>query len=279
MGQATVDLPDPLDTPAPDTLAGTDDLLAQIAGDEIDRLIAESQDERGPSAPRGGQPAPPREVTPALSADFAASVPAAALVPAAASAPAAPQDICAAALAPPVMPVDGADHAVDTTPAGDEDADDTADAPATLSPAALEADAELDKLLDEMSQAERGVAQPNPAPTPAATSAAAPPASAGAPAAQPAPDAELLMSSQEREALKLAAIDAETDAAEADDAAVAAAAQAESAPRPLPVAVLEMINAPLSFIPDGLRDVLGKVAILTLVNSLAVLVYVLFIRR
>jgi len=51
MGQATVDLPDPLEPAlAPATPAGADDLLAQLAGDEIDRLLAEAEVEQAPGA-------------------------------------------------------------------------------------------------------------------------------------------------------------------------------------------------------------------------------------
>ena len=39
------------------------------------------------------------------------------------------------------------------------------------------------------------------------------------------------------------------------------------------------LNAPLSFVPDALRDTLGKVAIVTLVNSIAVLIYVVLVRH
>ena len=50
MGQAAVDLPDPLDTPPqPDAstgAAGTDELLSQLAGEEIDRLLADADVER-----------------------------------------------------------------------------------------------------------------------------------------------------------------------------------------------------------------------------------------
>ena len=52
MGQATVDLPDPSEasaTPAP--AASADDLLSQLAGDEIDRLLAEAEVEKGSAAP------------------------------------------------------------------------------------------------------------------------------------------------------------------------------------------------------------------------------------
>lgn len=45
MGQAAVDLPDSL-SPPPASAASTDDLLAQMAGEEIDRLLAEQDGER-----------------------------------------------------------------------------------------------------------------------------------------------------------------------------------------------------------------------------------------
>ena len=46
MGQATIDLPDPTQLPpdgaAPAAANSADDLLSQLAGDEIDRLLAEA---------------------------------------------------------------------------------------------------------------------------------------------------------------------------------------------------------------------------------------------
>ncbi len=41
MGKAAVDLPDPMQQPPPAGRTSTDDLLAQLAGEEIDRLLAE----------------------------------------------------------------------------------------------------------------------------------------------------------------------------------------------------------------------------------------------
>ena len=59
MGQATVDLPDQPDpaaveaaAPPPTSLSSADDLLAQLAGEEIDRLLAEADAERPPIANR-----------------------------------------------------------------------------------------------------------------------------------------------------------------------------------------------------------------------------------
>ena len=42
---------------------------------------------------------------------------------------------------------------------------------------------------------------------------------------------------------------------------------------------LELLNAPFAAMPETFREVLGKVAILTLFNSVAVLAYVLLFRR
>ncbi|HEY0010123.1 MAG TPA: hypothetical protein VGB55_15470 [Tepidisphaeraceae bacterium] len=42
---------------------------------------------------------------------------------------------------------------------------------------------------------------------------------------------------------------------------------------------LEWFNAPFNFLPDTVRDVAGQVAIVTLVNALAVLLYIVLFRR
>ncbi len=70
MGQAVVDLPDPLQNPKPAPSA--DDMLAQLASDEIDRLLADSDD--GKEAP--SSPPPVSELpTPKSDAPAAASIP------------------------------------------------------------------------------------------------------------------------------------------------------------------------------------------------------------
>src|SRR5258706_162577 len=46
MGQATIDLPDPSHHSTPAAGPSADDLLAQLAGEEIDRLLAEADVER-----------------------------------------------------------------------------------------------------------------------------------------------------------------------------------------------------------------------------------------
>ena len=271
MGRAVVDLPNPLDLPPPATMSGTDDLLAQLAGDEIDRLLAEADAER-PDAPA------------AAAARVSAAPPGVAVVsPASASEAAAERD--------------GPDAGVAAAISGPAGASATPPAPVT------DASDDLDSLLNELNQA--GSTSPDPAPaSPADAVGDAEPKSltdqapdvlarfGAAPAPPSAEPMDGVMSPAERDALNLATLSAETAAAERDDTAAAALGTAHAAPeavarsegevapalRPA-VRVLEWINAPLSFVPDAARDTLGKVAILTLVNSIAVLIYVLFVRH
>jgi hypothetical protein len=53
----------------------------------------------------------------------------------------------------------------------------------------------------------------------------------------------------------------------------------DGAPLPIYVRALEILNFPFDALPNGLRELFGKIAILTLFNSLAVLLYVLIFRR
>lgn len=76
---------------------------------------------------------------------------------------------------------------------------------------------------------------------------------------------------------------AETTAAEraglSSSPAAPAAASSSDGPLPLLLRPLEWLSAPLSAFPDSVRDVIGKVAIITAVNAAAVLAYVLLFRR
>jgi hypothetical protein len=68
MGQATVDLPDPLEKP--NATGSADELLAQLAGDEIDRLLADGD------AGKPAEPTPAAPIMPAVeSVGEVASVP------------------------------------------------------------------------------------------------------------------------------------------------------------------------------------------------------------
>ena len=48
---------------------------------------------------------------------------------------------------------------------------------------------------------------------------------------------------------------------------------------PILLRLLAWVNSPVDSLSDDARDLVGKIAILTMVNALAVLVYVLFFRR
>jgi hypothetical protein len=54
MGQAVADLPDPLEQAEAGDVVSVDDLLAQMAGAEIDRLLAEAESGRGGSSEQEG---------------------------------------------------------------------------------------------------------------------------------------------------------------------------------------------------------------------------------
>ena len=203
MGQAVVDLPDPTqETPAG---ANADDLLSQLAGDEIDRLLGEAEVENA-------------------SADEAA---AAAEAPAAEAA--APVDPLAEPLAAtPAPPTDMAallDEAKAETPA--EPTPDAAEPVATPAPAS-----ELDQTIAAHADTVLG-----PSPTAAE------------------PEREELLS------------DELADAAD------------EQPSLPLLLRPLEWFSSPLDSLSPATRDFLGKAAIVTLVNSAAVIAYVIWFRK
>lgn len=187
MGQATADLPDPLDNPSLAPMTSADDLLAQLAGDEVDRLLAESDagSTQGPSS-TGNAPA------------------SSASSPTAAQTDSGIQDVFAQLEA-----ADGkrASDLQADRPAAPADVPD-ADATGIVERAALNGGNVLPELL---------------------------------------PSNELELGGD----------------------------------RELPAFFkpLVWLNAPLDACPDAVREALGKVAVLTLVNAIAVLAYVLIFRR
>ena len=202
MAQATLDLPDPTEQQAPAN-GSADDLLAQLAGDEIDRLLAEAA-------------APQAQAIETVEQELAVAEQAAA-------------------------------------PA----AEDTA---APAAEAGVDLQAQLDDLFGKLTSDDA------PAPEPAPTAA-----EAQAPTAEPESPAEVESSPQERAAL--AAADApELQADEpADDA--------EPEQLPIYLRPLAWLNAPLAGTSDGVRDAIGKVAILTLINAIGILLYVILFRK
>ena len=202
MGQATVS-PDPLDESATvtttTTIASADDLLAQLAGEEIDRLLAESEAERATAEERAG-----------------GSV--------------------ASAVAPGLRTAqpDQRDEKVSSV-------EPVAMSGPTTAPSALQ------------------VPTPSEPPAPAVASDSAFDANGVA----------------ERAALIEEAPAPVTGIAHDERRMVSEV----GGPLPIYLRPLEWLNAPLASCPEGLRETLGKVAIVTLVNAIAVLAYVLLVRR
>ena len=245
MGQAAVDLPNPIDRPAPGALPmSADDLLAQLAGDEIDRLLADADAKPGddthlPESLDGPE-------VPQLAELLAATK---SIVDAAAFSPELPPRGSVGSAAPPTVSV--------PTPVGKLD-----DA---LSKAAATATAQV---VGDAGMLESAVAA---APVPTNESAAPAAASTPGPGIDFGP----------------ARTDQPTTHAERAELAPANDELANELPDPaddlervsLVVRLLEVINLPFIACPQIVRDLLGKVAILTALNSVGVLLYVMLFRR
>jgi hypothetical protein len=198
-------------------LASADDLLSQMAGDEIDRLLAEAEVEKGP-----------------------------------------PLNTAAVESAPVEAPVE-------TT------------------------EAQLDALMNDIS------AEPED-PAPAATIDPAPAPEVPAPAAAQTIIADPNQAAKELDAaLASASLDSlpevkppETETSSEEKSALADVSEALDAPdatddveQPIPIYLKPLVwfNAPMMLLPEWAREALGKVAILTLVNAIAVFAYVLLFRK
>jgi hypothetical protein len=238
MGQATVDLPDPMQSPAAPATAGTDDLLAQLAGDEIERLLAETETER-PAVPAGA-------ASPMADATTAKSAPGESVSPT-------PLSATAPAAAP--SPTDSIETKENLT-------------------------SQLDALFESLSDAATPLAPPVPAAAPAPAVPA--PSLAGASPAKPIDTAS---SPAELKALGEPIAPAESTppagdaAASAQTVAGALPAAADDSPPSLLVRLLEIINSPLGQCSDSVRQAVGKIAIATLLNAIAVLAYTLMFRH
>jgi len=274
MGKASLDLPDPLKqsgkpagkspgakaAPGDIGLGATDDLLSQLAGNEIDRLLAEAEVEGSSGEVAEAEPTPVAEVKPALSIEPVEET----IAP--------PQE----KVAPPenqlvAQEVDLAASPVDT--------------------AQGEVGAELDELfaaLKDPTLKFQEIGEPEPEPEPEVEVA---PVEAAAVKAAPAGEAAA------KSVDSSAAVAAELEAderqhrqdkkAEASPAPNASAAVPAAAPAPKPAPApgvplwlkpLELINAPFNALPDAWRNALGQIGIVTMLNAVAVLVYVWLFR-
>jgi len=244
MGQAAVDLPDPLDQATLGAAPSADDLLSQMASEEIDRLLAEA--EGGVAAAAPGSPEP--------SIEQPAETPASG------------------------MPADGRTAAAELDKADPDTA------------------RQIDALFDELSAApQAGTSQPQATADQQAQPEVEQQDSTATQQVVAAPMAAPMAQPQQVSAAAPAAVDPadQTGATErqvlmaetaAEDAAAAAVApdaglstEDEQGP-PWYLRLLETINAPFASCSDELRAAIGKIAIVTLVNAVAVLVYLLFFR-
>jgi len=258
MGQAIVDLPDPMQPPV--TAAGTDELLAQLAGEEIDRLLAEADAERpsgqkleGAASAAPDSPALPGAVPPTVQQQAASAA--------------------AAADAELSAQLDNLFADLTTaTPSTPSTA--TAAAAAENPVAPIAPIATTDDLLSTTLVPIAGTL-PGSATTPE---------SAPAPEATPVHPVEAeLRATEALERAGRATANAEAQAAplpaSPQDAALAMLAAEDSPPLPFYLRPLEWLSAPLDACPENVRDVIGKVAILTTVNAVSVLVYIFLVRR
>ena len=247
MGQATLDLPDPLEpAAAPASPEGADDLLAQLAGDEIDRLLAEAEVEQ--KGQPGAATAPAR--SPAADAAFDAALNADAQNPSQTSATAsAPQPatlpVVSTLAAPPAPTVPTLNEQMQKVFAGSAPAAPViVDVPSSGPVKTIDA-----KVVDA------------PAPAGPALPVVASPVDAGT-------------SLAERDGLRAG----EIEALHADPLGELEDPDPEVRV-PLALKPLIWINAPFAAVPEGVREALGKVAIVTLVNAVGVLAYVLIFRK
>lgn len=276
MGKAASELPaDTLDPTEMSEKAAAavdvDELLAQMAGEEIDRLLSEADDPHDRPA-KASSPAvtPTPEPAPVVETIAPPAAEATAEVDEAVSrqldelfeAATAGDDAAAEAPAPePVAPVAAIQPPSPTPPP----------APASA-PAAPGADDPLAKQLDDLfAQLEGGGSPAAPEAAPAVAQAPAPVA---APTVAP-PAPSVVEEPAATSALERSALDAPMPAVEI----LVEGHEAEDESLPWYLKPLEWINAPLDSLPDPLRELIGKLGLLTLFNACAVLVYVYVFRK
>jgi hypothetical protein len=231
MGKAALDLPDPLQAAPGEARTSADDLLAQLAGDEIDRLLAEAEAGEPKAARAPFHVGPPPDPKDELAAPAAA--PPAAGVTDARTDGAEPS---------PVVPAPAL--AVEPEP----------------EPPPVDVAAEMDALFSA------AVAKDE--------------AAAAAAVAQGVAEADAETSAAERAGLATpAGVAGHGTEAPTAPTSAAPGEQDEDAPLPLYLRPLEWLNAPLAILPPSVRDVVGKIAIVTLLNAAAILAYVLVVRR
>lgn len=326
MGQATVDLPDPsadakptLTPPAGQQRAPatTDDLLSQLAGEEIDRLLADAETQIPPNPlpdaaddpdavdPEAAQtlldsntadvelaargitlpPEPVIEANQPVERPKSAADDADFLRELDAAAPGAFGPATASPIAPaPAVKESSTTPTSDADPAVESQLDELfAELNKPVGPAAIATDSftgtsngsssakvsEIDKLFEQLS-APITPTEPAPVALPGEVTAAPVAASAATGAASP-PAAPARAT--------IADLAAVLDPAVANKATSASSDQGDDEPLPVWLRPLAWINRPFENLSDDVRALLGQAAIMTALNALAVILYVVIFRR
>ena len=266
MGQGPIDLPDPLEQPHLDE-ESADELLSQMAGAEIDRLLRESGIERVPAVlvhpPQ--EPPPPR---PKPAKPVASEAPATTGDPADAPLTMADIDEQGAKAAEAVIEQHGV--------APGEFSQASADAAATATTAQA-IDAELAKQLDDVFAQIKNPETALP-PVPASQAANLVQQVQSTPVTDKAADLLDQIGQLEKQILNTEIL--QTTQQLLAEPIVKHEPVGPDAPPKLPLYLrpLEWLSFPLTRCTDDARDAVGKVAIVTLVNALAILLYVLIFR-
>jgi hypothetical protein len=273
MGKS-IDLPDPLESASSQPLGNADDLLAQLAGEEVDRLLAEADDgkQQSPADDAGAADVAPAKEPPvqeqldALFSEIATEQSNLATTTEATPAPAPlPAPISAPAPVAPIAP-STSKFAVPAPRVPNQD-DDAPNAQVLGKlPADVNANELMAAILGDPEQMGKLPDFSPPPPVPAALLAAA-----------AAKSNDLQTSAAERQGL--ATTDPADELPGPGELAALTGTVEEDAPLPAYLKPLEWLNAPLEMLPQTARDVLGQVAILTLVNAIAVLIYVFVFRK
>jgi hypothetical protein len=278
MAQAVVDLPDQPD-PAPQSIEQTDELLSQMVGDDIDRLIADNQIEASAiTTELQGETSDEAPAPPSLEESLTAQLDD--LFNELQNPP--PEEAPAEAPASEVQEVTPVPEAPAPVEAAPAEAAPTATEPAPPV-AAKEAEAPQGEERAALLQAAGFQA---PADFPPADAANQKPTEPAAPiSASPDPVHDTAPAGSERTALLAAAgFDTNPNAPALEigpnpEPTVGHLVLDDNAPLPIYLKPLEWINAPLQSAPMVFRQLLGRAAVVTLINALAVLTYVLIFRK
>lgn len=231
--------------------AKPDDLLAQLASDEVDRLLAEADVERAP-APEGEAPKVDEEEAAAITSMLEESAQKELEAKQAASTAAAAQPVAGAE-------AEAAAENAPAAPPGPSSAEAALAAASTESPAAEapeELSAQLDQLFAALTTEKKDEGSAAPAAKSPGQAAVDVPKTGAAPAAD---DVEAAVATAEKEAL-------------GDE--FEAMPELSSERVSWWVRPLQWINAPFDFLPENVKEKLGWVGVQTLIFAVLILAYV-----